>query len=50
MLSFNLFNIAASNIERVQEALPHKAAAPPTTHHENYLSKTNQTCGKLLEK
>ena len=28
----------ASNIEQVQEATPHKAAAvrPPTTHHENY--------------
>ena len=31
---------AASNIEQVLEAAPHKAAAvcPPTTHHENYLS------------
>ena len=29
---------AASNIEHVLEAIPHKAAAkrPPTTHHENY--------------
>ena len=29
---------AASNVEQVQEATPHKAAAirPPTTHHENY--------------
>ena len=29
---------AASNIEQVLEAAPHKAAAvrPPTTHHENY--------------
>ena len=29
---------AASNIEQVLEATPHKAAAirPPTTHHENY--------------
>ena len=29
---------AVSNIEQVQEATPHKAAAvwPPTTHHENY--------------
>ena len=29
---------AASNIEQVQEATPHKAAAirPPTTHHGNY--------------
>ena len=31
---------AASNIEQVLEATPHKAAAiwPPTTHLENYLS------------
>ena len=31
---------AASNIEQVLEATPHKAAAirPPTTHHENYQS------------
>ena len=29
---------AASNIEQVLEAAPHKAAAvrPPTAHHENY--------------
>ena len=29
---------AASNIEQVLEAAPHKAAAvrPPTSHHENY--------------
>ena len=31
---------AASNIEQVLEATPHKAAAirPPTTHQENYPS------------
>ena len=31
---------AASNIEKVLEAVPNKAAAvrPPTTHHENYSS------------
>ena len=31
---------AASNIEQVLEATPHKAAAvrPPTAHHENYPS------------
>ena len=31
---------AASNIEQVLDAAPHKAAAvqPPTTHHENYAS------------
>ena len=29
---------AASNIEQIIEAAPHKAAAvwPPTTHYENY--------------
>ena len=31
---------SASNIEQVQEAVPHKAAdvQPLTTHHENYPS------------
>ena len=31
---------AASNIEQVLEATPHKTAVirPPTTHHENYPS------------
>ena len=31
---------AASNIEKVLEAAPHKVVAilPPTTHHENYPS------------
>ena len=34
----NLHKNAASNIEQVPGATPHKAAAvpPPTTHHENY--------------
>ena len=43
---------AASNIEQVLEATPHKEAAvrPPTTHHENYPRLTNQTCRTLLEK
>ena len=43
---------AASNIEQVHEATPHKAAAvrPPTTNPENYQSNTNQTCGTLMEK
>ena len=38
---------AASNMEQVLEAAPHKAAAvrPLTTHHENYPSQKNQTCG-----
>ncbi len=36
----HLHKNAASNIEKVQEAAPHKAAAvrPPTTHHKNYPS------------
>ena len=36
---------AVSIIEQVIEAAPHKAAAirPPTTHHKNYKSQTNQT-------
>ena len=35
-----LHKTAASNIDQVQEATSHKAAAirPPTTHHENYQS------------
>ena len=35
-----LHKIAASNIEQVMEAAPHKAAAlrPLATHHENYPS------------
>ena len=35
-----LHNNAASNIEQVQEAIHHKAAAvqAPTTHHKNYPS------------
>ena len=43
---------AASNIELVMDAVPHKPAdvRPPTTHHKNYLSSTNQTCGTLLKK
>ena len=43
---------AASNIEQVVEATPHKAPTirPPTSHHENYPSETNQTCRTLLEK
>ena len=43
---------AASNFEQVLEATPHKSPTirPPTTHHENYQSLTNQTCKTLLEK
>ena len=39
-----------SNIEQVLVATPYKAAAvrPPTTHHENYPSKTNKTCRTLI--
>ena len=37
---WQLHKNAASNIEQVQEATPHKTAAirPPSTHHENYPS------------
>ena len=43
---------AVSNIEQVLEATPHKAPTilPPTSHHKNYQSYTNQTCGTQLEK
>ena len=43
---------AASNIEQVLAATPHKAPIirPPTTYHENYPSQTNQICRTLLEK
>ena len=43
---------AASNIEQVVEAAPHKVAAVwlVTAHHKNYPSQTNQKCGTLLEK
>ena len=43
---------AASIIEQVLAATPHKAPTirPPTSHHENYPSLTNQTCRTLLEK
>ena len=49
---WQLHKTALSNIEQVLLARPHKTAAerPPTTHHENYQSKMNQTCGTLLEK
>ena len=37
---------AASNIKQEPETTPNKAADvwPPTTHHENFPSETNQTC------
>ena len=43
---------AESNIEQVLEATPHKALTirPPSSHHENYPSKTNLTYRTLLEK
>ena len=43
---------AASNIEQVLAATPHKAPTirPPASHHENYPSQTKQTCRTLLEK
>ena len=36
----------ATNIEQVLATTPNKAPTirPPASHHENYLSKTNQTC------
>ena len=51
-LDGKLHKNTASNIEQVLEAAPHKATAvrPLTTHHENYPSLTNQSCGTLLEK
>ena len=35
-----LYRNAVSNIEQVQEAIPHRAPTirPPTSHHENYQS------------
>ena len=43
---------ASSNFEQVLEATPHKTPIirPPTSHHENYPSLTNQTRRTLLEK
>ena len=42
----------ASYFEQVLEATPHIATAvrPPTSHHENSQSKTNQTCRTMMEK
>ena len=42
----------ASNIEQDLAATPHKAPTirPPTSHHENYPTQTNQTCRAMLEK
>ena len=41
---------AASNTKQVLVATPHKAPTigPPTSHHENYPSWTNQTSRTLL--
>ena len=43
---------AACNPEQVLAATPHKTPTvrPPAPYHENYSSKTNQTCRTLLEK
>ena len=43
---------AASYREQVLAATPHKTqpVRPPASYHENYSSKTNQTCTTLLEK
>ena len=47
-----LYKNAASCIEQVLEATPHKTADVqlPTTYHESYPSYMKQTCGTLLEK
>ena len=52
MLDGQLHKNAASNLEQVLAATPHKTPTvrPPASHHENYSSKTNQTRGILLEK
>ena len=49
---WQLHKNATSCIEQVLEATPNKIAVvrPPTTHHENYPSYTNQTYETLLEK
>ena len=47
-----LYKNAASNLEQVLAATPHKTPTvrPPASYHENYSSQTNQTCRTLLEK
>ena len=49
---WQLHKNAASNTEKVLEATPHKTPTirPPTSHHKNYPSQTNQTRRTLLEK
>ena len=49
---WQLHKNAASNLEQVLAATPHKAPTirPPASHHENYPSQTNHTCRTLLEK
>ena len=46
-----LLKNAPSKVEQVLEVTLHKTADvwPPTTRHESYPSKTNQTCGPPLE-
>ena len=48
----NILMSSMSNIEQVLATTPHKAPTIrlPTTYHESYISKTNQTCRTLLEK
>ena len=43
---------ATCNLKQVLAATPHKTPTvrPPAPYHENYSSKTNQTCRTLLEK
>ena len=49
---YTLHKNVASNIEQVLAATLHKAPTiqPPSSHHENYPSYTNQTCWTLLVK
>ena len=49
---WQLHKNAACNPEQVLAAAPHKTPTvrPPAPYHENYSSKTNQTCRTLLEK
>ena len=49
---WELYKNATSYFEQILEVTPHKtiAAQPLTSHLKNHPSKTNKTCGTLLEK
>ena len=49
---WELHKNAACCLEQILETVPHKTVAvwTPTSHLANHSSKTNQTCGALLEK